>query len=101
MRTDYFVSPATVELQRAALHNNLGVYHPQYGAGIGGFFSGIMKKLIPLGKSLLKHGYEAAKPELQKLAHKGVDYLGKRAAQELDSGLKKAKKKIGERDSLS
>ena len=66
MRQYYFATKATEHALRSALNNELGIYHTQTGAGIGGFFKGLFKIIIPIGKSLIKQGFEAAKPELKK-----------------------------------
>ena len=59
MRQYYFATKATEHALRSALNNELGIYHTQTGAGIGGFFKGLFKKIIPIGKSLIKQGFEA------------------------------------------
>ena len=69
MRQYYFATKATEHALKSALNNELGIYHTQTGAGIGGFFKGLFKKIIPIGKSLIKQGFEAAKPELKKIAN--------------------------------
>ena len=48
MRQYYFATKATEHALRSALNNELGIYHTQTGAGIGGFFKGLFKKIIPI-----------------------------------------------------
>ena len=95
MRQTYTPSRASETLYRAALNNDLGIYHVQSGAGIGGFFKSMFKKIVPLGKSLLKQGFALAKPELQKLASKGIEAAGSYGAKQLQRGLDSAHKRIG------
>ena len=74
MRQTYTPTSATGQLYRAALNNDLGIYHVQTGAGIGGFLKKLMTKyVIPLGKYALHKGYEMAKPEIKKLVGEGID----------------------------
>ena len=75
MRQTYIPNHSTELAFKNALNNDLGVYHfnNQTGFGIGGFLKKMFKQVIPIGKSLLKSGIELAKPELQKLAVKGID----------------------------
>ena len=74
MRQAYIPDSSTEQAFKKALNSDLGVYHfnNQTGFGIGGFFKKLFKQAIPIGKSLLKSGLELAKPELEKLAVKGV-----------------------------
>ena len=100
MRQTYTPTLATSQLYRAALHNDLGIYHVQTGAGIGGFLKKMMSKyVIPLGKSALQKGYEMAKPELKKLAHKGIDKAGNIATNQFNKGIDKLHKKVGSKRS--
>ena len=74
MRQSYTPNQQTHKLFRNALHNDLGIYSVQSGGGLGGFLKNAFSKyIIPIGKSLLSKGYEIAKPELQKIAQKGIN----------------------------
>ena len=75
MRQAYIPDSSTEQAFKRALNTDLGVYqlNNQTGFGIGGFFKKLFKHAIPIGKSLLKSGIELAKPELKKLAVKGID----------------------------
>lgn len=75
MRVQYNSSNSTAQAYHQGLNSDLGVYHVQMGAGIGSFLGRLLKKVIPIGKSLLHHGYEAMKPELKKVAKRGIDNL--------------------------
>ena len=104
MRQTYLPSQNSEKLFRAALNNDLGIYHIQSGAGIGGFFRNMFKTMVPIGKSLLKQGFDMAKPELQKLAIKGIDAVGNYGAKQLQRGLDSGHKRIGskrKKDKLS
>ncbi len=72
MRQVYHPTTDTHEHYRAAINNDLSIYHVQSGAGIGGFFKSLLKRIIPVGKSLLKKGFEAAKPALHDMAMSGL-----------------------------
>ena len=85
MREVYHPTATTQQLYRAAINNDLGIYHVTHGSGLGSFLKSIMKRVIPIGKSLLKKGVEAAKPVLQDLASQGIE-----------AGQKYAEKKIKE-----
>ncbi len=99
MREIYHPTAATRQLYRTAINNDLGIHHVQSGAGIGGFFKSLLKRIIPVGKSLLKKGFEAAKPALHDLALKGIDEGTKYATKKAEQKLKpKAKRK---KDGLS
>ena len=67
MREVYNPTSATHTHFENALHNDLGIYHVQRGAGIGGFFKSLLTKIVPIGKSILKGGFEIAKPHLQEM----------------------------------
>ena len=97
MRQPYSTSRSSEQLFRAALHNDLGIHHASgmTGMGIGGFLKSVFKRVIPLGKSLLKHGFEAAKPELQKLAARGIDAAGNYTIKQVQNVAGRANKKIG------
>ena len=91
-------------VKKTALNNELGIYHTQTGAGIGGFFKGLFKKIIPIGKSLIKQGFEAAKPELKKIANKGINAAGNYTMQQVQNLTDRANTKIGvkrRKDALS
>ena len=87
MRQTYIPDRSTEQAFRRALNSDLGVYHfnNQTGFGIGGFLKKIFKQAIPVGKSLLKSGIELAKPELKKLAVKGIDKATDYGVRKLDS----------------
>jgi hypothetical protein len=96
MRQTYSPTLATDQLYRAALHNDLGIYNVQTGAGIGGFLKKMMTKyVIPLGKSALHKGYEMAKPELTKLVQKGIDATSNYGTSLVNKGVDKLHKKAG------
>ena len=100
MRQYYFATKATEHALRSALNNELGIYHTKTGAGIGGLF----KKIIPIGKSLIKQGFEAAKPELKKIANRGINAAGNYAMQQVQNLTDRANTKIGvkrRKDALS
>lgn len=65
MRTVYQPTHETYAGFKDALHNDLGIFHVQHGAGIGGFFKSLFKTMVPIGKSILKTGFDIAKPHLQ------------------------------------
>ena len=67
MREVYNPTSTTHAHFENALHNDLGIYHVQRGAGIGGFFKSLLTKIVPIGKSILKSGFEIAKPHLQEM----------------------------------
>jgi hypothetical protein len=75
MRQTYTPNRSSEQAFKNALNNDLGVYHfnNQTGFGIGGFLKKMFKQVVPIGKSLLRSGIELAKPELQKLAVKGIE----------------------------
>ena len=73
MRTVYQPSHETYTGFKDALHNDLGIYHVQHGAGIGGFFKSLFKTMVPIGKSILKTGFEIAKPHLQQAGKEIVE----------------------------
>ena len=104
MRQQYVPTLATRQNYRAALNSDLGVYKVQNGAGIGGFLKKMIKYVIPVGKSLLGKGLEMAKPELKKLAAKGIDAAGSYATKRVLSAVNKAHTRVGtkrRKDSLS
>jgi len=104
MRQQYVPTQATRQNYRSALNSDLGVYKVQNGAGIGGFLKKMIKYAIPVGKSLLGKGLEMAKPELKKLAAKGIDAAGSYATKRVLSAVNKAHTRVGtkrRKDSLS
>ena len=104
MRQQYVPTQATRQNYRSVLNSDLGVYKVQNGAGIGGFLKKMIKYAIPVGKSLLGKGLEMAKPELKKLAAKGIDAAGSYATKRVISAVNKAHTRVGtkrRRDSLS
>ena len=102
MRQVYHPTAVTQQLYRTALNNDLGIYHVQQGSGLGSFLKSLMKRVIPIGKSLLKQGFEAAKPTLQDLAMKGVDAGQKMLVNEITKGGEKIQSRIKrKKDSLS
>ena len=97
MRQVYHPTTDTHEHYRAAINNDLGIYHVQSGAGIGGFFKSLLKRIIPVGKSLLKKGFEAAKPALHDMAMSGVEEGTKFLTNQVQKKLKpKAKRRKDE-----
>ena len=95
MRVQYNATDATAHAYHNALNGDLGIYHLQTGAGIGSFLAKLLKKAIPIGKTLLHHGYEAIKPELQKAAVKGIEYAANKGTEYLENAHNTAYKKIG------
>jgi hypothetical protein len=101
MRQTYTVNGSSEQAFKNVLNSDLGVYsfNNQTGFGIGGFLKKMFSHIVPIGKSLLKSGIEMAKPELQKLAVKGIDKaanygvrkLENIAANKTNNSLKKAK----------
>ena len=92
MRVQYNSSDSTAQAYRQAINGDLGVYHVQMGAGIGSFLGKLLKKIIPIGKSLLHQGYEAIKPELKKVAKQGVEKIVDYGAQKLAPNKRKRNK---------
>ena len=72
MRAVYQPTHETYAGFKDALHNDLGIFHVQRGAGIGGFFKSLFKTMVPIGKSILKTGFEIAKPHLQQAGQEMV-----------------------------
>ena len=104
MRQTYTPSRTSESLYRSALNNDLGIYHIQSGAGIGGFFKSMFKKIVPIGKSLLKQGFELAKPELQKIAGKGIEAAENYGTKQVQRLTDSAHKQVGtkrKKDTLS
>ena len=84
MRELYQPTQSTQTNFKNALYNDLGVYHIQRGRGIGGFFKSLFKTLVPIGKTILKTGFEIAKPHLQKAGNELVERGTKAAVQKID-----------------
>lgn len=95
MRVQYNATASTEHAYTQALNNDLGIYHMQTGAGIGSFLAKLLRKAIPIGKTILHHGYELIKPELKKAAVKGIEYVAKQGYQYADKAQDAAYKKIG------
>ena len=87
MRQTYTVNRSSEQAFKNALNNDLGVYsfNNQTGFGIGGFLKKMFSHIVPIGKSLLKSGIEMAKPELQKLAVKGIDKAANYGVRKLEN----------------
>ena len=87
MRQTYTADRSSEQAFKNALNSDLGVYHfnNQTGFGIGGFLKKMFSHVIPIGKSLLKSGIEMAKPELQKLAVKGIDKAASYGVRKLEN----------------
>ena len=95
MRQQYVPTQATRQQYRSALNSDLGVYRVQSGAGIGGFLKKLIKYVVPIGKSVLSKGFEMAKPELKKLASKGIEAAGSYATKQVQSAVNKAHTRAG------
>lgn len=87
MRQTYTANHLSEQAFKNALNSDLGVYsfNNQTGFGIGGFLKKMFSHAIPIGKSLLRSGIEMAKPELQKLAVKGIDSAANYGVRKLES----------------
>ena len=87
MRQTYTANRSSEQAFKNALNSDLGVYsfNNQTGFGIGGFLKKMFSHVIPIGKSLLKSGIEMAKPELQKLAVKGIDSAAKYGVRKIEN----------------
>ena len=104
MRQQYVPTQATRQLYKSALNSDLGIYRVQSGAGSGGFLKKMVKYVIPIGKSLLGKGFEMAKPELKKLASRGIEAAGSYATKQVMSAVDKAHNRAGtkrRKDALS
>lgn len=93
MRLTHQPTTSSVDGFRNALHGDLGIYHLQSGSGIGSFFGNLLKTFIPIGKSLVKKGLNAALPELEKLAQRGIKYTANKATSEVQSRVENYKKR--------
>ena len=80
MRVHYIPTAETHRNYHSVINNDYGyIYNVQSGSGIGGFLKKMLKTIIPIGKSILHHGYELAKPELSKIVNKGAEEISKQA----------------------
>ena len=98
MRVVYNPTSATSAHFDRALHNDLGIYHIQRGAGIGGFFKSLFNKIIPIGKTIIKSGFEIAKPHLQEMGNelvsKGVKAVKTKIENKINQPKQKAQKPV-------
>eukprot|EP00116_Pleurobrachia_bachei_P017902 sb/3478164/ len=103
MRLLYHPSALHTAAFDKALDNDLGVYHNQRGGGLGGFLRKIFRTVVPIGKSILKKGFEIAKPGLQTAGNELVGAASQYAAKQIATGANKLTDKIGKRkrDALS
>lgn len=104
MRQHYIPTQATRHLYRSVINSDLGVYRVQSGAGIGGFLRKMIKYVIPIGKSMLHKGFQMAKPELQKIANKGIESAANYGVKQINTLANKAQARVGNkrrRDALS
>ena len=90
MRQVYHPTAVTQQLYRTALNNDLGIYHVQHGSGLGSFLKSLMKRVIPIGKSLLKKGVEVATPVLQNFANQGIEAAQQYAVNKINQGAERA-----------
>ncbi len=97
MRQVYHPTTSTRQLYRAAINNDLGIYHTQHGGGIGGFLKSLLKRVVPMGRSLLKQGFEAAKPALRDLASQGVQAGQKALEDQINVLGKNVQTRLGKR----
>ena len=96
MRHSFVPSQQTYDLYHRALRNDLHIYNVQSGGGLGGFLKKAFSKfIIPVGKSVLSKGYEIAKPELQKIAHKGIESAAQYGVQKINSYANRAQSRVG------
>lgn len=96
MRQNFIPDQSTKEFYRAALHNDLGVYHVQSGGGFGGFLKNVMSKyVIPIGKTLFKKGFEIAKPELQNVGQKAIASASRYGIKQMNIAANKLQERVG------
>ena len=95
MRVTYVPTQSTQELFRSALNNDLGVFRVQQGAGIGGFLRKIIKYVIPVGKSILRKGFDIAKPHLQEAAGQLLDSGVHQMNKQITSVVNQAHQRVG------
>ena len=96
MRVPYTITSNSDAGFRSALSRDLGIHnHVQTGAGLGGFLAKMFKKVLPIGKTILKEGFKIAKPALQDVGHQLVGSAANYATQQLESGVNKLTNKIG------
>ena len=103
MRVSYTEATPDPAVYRQALASDLGVYSNQTGAGLGGFLKKIFKSVIPIGKTILKQGFELAKPGLQDAGNQLVGAASNYAVNKIESGAKRIIENVGKRkvDQLS
>lgn len=97
MRVSYNDVAPNPTVYDQALSRNLGVYSNQSGAGIGGFLKKMFKSIIPIGKKILKQGFEIAKPGLQEAGNQLVGAASNYASNQVHIGSKKLIDKVGKR----
>ena len=103
MRVPYTRTSNSDAAFSSALARDLGI-HQQTGAGLGGFLANIFKKVLPIGKTIFKQGFEIAKPGLQDIGHQLVGSAANYATNQLETGVNKLTNKIGgkrKQDALS
>lgn len=97
MRVSYNDVAPNPKVYNDALSRDLGVYSNQTGAGIGGFLKKVFKTVIPIGKQILKQGFEIAKPGLQEAGNQLVGAASNYASNQVQIGAKKLIDKVGKR----
>ena len=97
MRQLYYPSPQSTSDFDRSLDDDLGVYHGQTGGGIGGFLKKLFRTVVPIGRTILKKGFEIAKPGLQTAGNELVNAAGQYAARQIETGTNKLASKIGKR----
>ena len=97
MRQPYYPNHSDAQkLFQQSLHNDLGVYSVQRGGGLGGFLkSAFSKFIIPMGKSMVSKGFEMAKPELKRLAQKGITSAADYGVKQINSKKTQLLKRAG------
>lgn len=91
---------------RNAVHGQMNTFHlngmNQRGGGLGDFFGKVFRTMVQFGKPLVHKGLKALQPELEKLAHQGLDYAGKQVVASTTKYIAKGHKRLkGKRDALS
>lgn len=95
MRYTYTPGKSSEQAFRRALNSDLGVYSfNQSGNGIGGFLKKMFQQVVPIGKSLLKSGIEAALPHVQNFATKTIEQGASMATKRLSEPKKGPTKKV-------
>ena len=97
MRVAYSNVSQNPAAYRQALARELGVYSNQSGGGLGGFLKKIFKTVIPIGKTILKQGFEIVKPGLQEAGNQLVGAATNYATNQIQAGSKKLIDKMGKR----